>query len=94
MEHSCDTNVALVVDDESMNVFAMREQLKILSISSDTTMISSTALLLVMQRMERVVQGTAKMYKLLLIDYSMPKMDGIELVKEVRALIDSTESLT
>ena len=94
MEHSCDTNVALVVDDESMNVFAMREQLKILSISSDTTMISSTALLLVMQRMERVVQGTAKMYKLLLIDYSMPKMDGIELVKEVRALIDSNESLT
>ena len=33
------------------------------------------------------------MYRLLLIDYSMPDMDGLELVKEIRALINANEQL-
>ena len=94
MEHSSDTNIALVVDDENMNVFSMREQLKILSISSDTTMISTKALLFFQHRVEKAVRGTAEMYKLLLIDYSMPDMDGLELMKELRALIDANQQLS
>ena len=34
------------------------------------------------------------MYKLLLIDYSMPDMDGLELVKKCRAIIDEREGLS
>ena len=57
-------------------------------------MVSTKALLFFKHRVEKAVRGTAKMYKLLLIDYSMPDMDGLELVKELRALIDANEQLS
>ena len=91
MERSSDTSTALVVDDENMNVFFMRNTLKGLGISCDSTMVPTKAVKLVEERLAKVALGTAKMYKLLLIDYSMPDLDGIELVKKLRAMIDASQ---
>ena len=51
---------------------------------SDSTATSSKVPQLVKQRHDRAVKGEVKMYKLFLIDYSMPDLDGIELVKMLR----------
>ena len=91
MEKASDTSIALIVDDEGMNVFCMRDILKSLEISSDSTMVSTKAIQLVEDRIAKVAQGTAVMYKLLLLDYSMPDLDGIELVQKLRALVDASE---
>ena len=87
MERASDTNVALVVDDESMNVFFMRNQLRMIGISYDSTMVATKAVKLVEDRIAKVAEGTAQMYKLLLIDYSMPDLDWIQLVRELRSMI-------
>ena len=70
----------LIVDDEYMNVFCLSGQLKGLGIKSDTTMISTEALSIFEDRIAKVVARKADMYKLCLLDYSMPEMDGLELV--------------
>ena len=77
MEQASDTAVALVVDDEAMNVFCMRGILKNLGISSDSTMVSKRAVTLVEDRIAKVKEGKAQMYKVFLIDYSMPDFDGL-----------------
>ena len=87
LEQASDTAVALVVDDESMNVFCMRGMLKNLGITSDSTMVSTRAVKLVEDRIAKVKEGKAEMYKILLIDYSMPDFDGLELIQRLRSML-------
>ena len=91
LEQASDTAVALVVDDESMNVFCMRGMLKNLGISSDSTMVSTRAVKLVEDRIAKVKEGKAEMYKILLIDYSMPEFDGLELVQRLRSMLQESQ---
>ena len=53
-------------------------------------MISTKAVNLVEERIKLVAQGVAEMYKVMLIDYSMPDMDGLELVKKLRTMIEDS----
>ena len=50
-------------------------------------MVSTRAIDLVKDRLAKVLEGTAKMYKIILLDYSMPDLDGIQLVRELRSMI-------
>ena len=59
-----------------------------LGISCDSTMVSTNAVNIVEDRIAKVLRGTAEMFKILLIDYSMPDMDGLELVRKLRSLLE------
>ena len=43
---------------------------------TDSALSGNTALSLMEKRLEVVYRGEAPMYKLILLDYSMPEMDG------------------
>ena len=56
-------------------------------IKSDTALSGSIALKLVEERLNKVLQGQAIMYKFILIYYSMPEMDGPQTVQNIRELL-------
>ena len=80
-------NEVLVVDDESFNIIVIRNQFKKLGLGCNSSLSPAKVLELVSERIEKAKQGEAEMYKLLLIDYSMPEIDGIMLIKQLRELI-------
>ena len=66
----------LVVDDDMMNIEVMRAMLFSKKIDSDYALKGTEALKLIQERLELVYRGEAVMYKVILLDYSMPEMDG------------------
>ena len=50
-------------------------------------MSGAQALSLLKKRVEKVIAGEAEMYKLFLLDYSMPEMDGPQVAIEIRKLL-------
>ena len=67
----------LIVDDDIINLEvheAMIHQMK--HIKSDTALSGPIAIELIKERLEKVLEGQATMYKFILMDYSMPEMDG------------------
>ena len=53
-------------------------------LKSDTALSGSIALELIKERLEKVLQGQASMYKFILMDYSMPEMDGPQTAEKIR----------
>ena len=53
-------------------------------LNSDTALSGSIALELIKVRLNKVLQGQASMYKFILMDYSMPEMDGPQTVLNIR----------
>ena len=53
-------------------------------LKSDTALSGSIALELIKERLNKVLQGQAIMYKFILMDYSMPEMDGPETALKIR----------
>ena len=68
--------LVLIVDDEPMNILLMKSMLEDRGIMSDIAISGSAALSLVEDRIKHVIEGKAVMYRLILLDYSMPEMDG------------------
>jgi len=68
--------LVLIVDDEPMNILLMNSMLEDRGIITDYTTSGSAALSLVENRLKHVIEGKAVMYRLILLDYSMPEMDG------------------
>ena len=66
----------LVIDDELINVEVMQGMLASSGIKSDQAMSGAQALTLIQQRIQKVKQGDGEMYKIVLLDFSMPEMDG------------------
>ena len=73
-----ESSAVLVVDDDPMQIeivtsmiICLRENTKI-----DSVLSSSQALKLVQKRLADVLLGTATMYKVILLDYSIDEMDG------------------
>ena len=50
-------------------------------------MSGAKALSLVKERIKKVEAGQAEMYKVLMLDYSMPEMDGPQVAKEIRKIL-------
>ena len=78
----------LIVDDELMNLEvheAMISSMK--NLKSDTALSGAIALELVRERLDKVLQGRAAMYKFILMVYSMPNMDGPQTVEKIREML-------
>ena len=78
---------ALVVDDEDMNVDIMKELLLAQNYESDIALNERKALQLFEDRIEKVRQGEAEMYKIVLLDYSMPGIGGLEVARIICKLV-------
>ena len=72
---------ALVVDDEDMNVDIMKELLKAQNYESDLSLNEQKAIQLFKERVQKVKRGEAEMYKIVLLDYSMPGIGGLEVAR-------------
>ena len=67
----------LIVDDDIINVEVHEAMItQMMNLKSDTALSGSIAIDLIKERLDQVMQGQAKMYKFILMDYSMPDMDG------------------
>ncbi len=77
----------LIVDDDMMNIEVLRAMFHQKSIDSDYAMKGTEALKRIQERLELVYKGEASMYKIILLDYSMPEMDGPQTAIEIRRLL-------
>ena len=80
----------LIVDDEIFNIQAMKTQMEDEGFAVDVSTSGTEAVKLVRERIEKVYQGQGEMYKLILLDYSMPDMDGPQVATHIRALFKNT----
>ena len=72
---------ALVVDDDDFNVFMLQELLLQQEFESESAICEQKAIELVKKRIQEVLRGDAEMYKIILLDYSMPGIGGLEVAK-------------
>ncbi len=70
-----------------MNIEVLRAMLHQKSIDSYYAMKGTEALKRIQERLELVYKGEASMYKIILLDYSMPEMDGPQVAVEIRRLL-------
>lgn len=87
----------MIVDDQSFNIFALEAQLWAKGISCDSAISGRAAIELVHKRLKLIASGSgATMYNLILLDYSMPEMDGPMVAKaildEIRAVKATIQS--
>ena len=75
----------LVIDDEPLNVEVMRALLEDQGHLVDSANGGREGLKLVLDRSALVKAGLGEMYKLILLDYSMPDLDGPQVAKAIRA---------
>ena len=76
--------MTLVVDDDLMNIDVLQAMLCSLNVKSDKALSGEIALKLIQDR----IQSGEGMYKLILLDYSMPGMNGPETARVVRAFLE------
>ena len=77
----------LIVDDEALNIEVLKMMLNDQGIEVDIAMGGQPALNLIKERVNLTLAGTHAMYKLILLDYSMPEIDGPQVAKETRSLL-------
>ncbi len=73
----------MVIDDEPLNIFVVQQMLISKNIECDTATNGGDALDMIQDRIENVLLGHGQMYKLILLDFSMPEMDGLTVAKEI-----------
>ena len=67
----------LVVDDDAMNIKVISSMLNDIGYESDSAMDGQEALSKIIERASNFKEaGGPPMYKIILLDYSMPEMDG------------------
>ena len=69
----------LVVDDDPMNIFVITELLKQYNLNANSASNGSSAVVAVKKSLEE-----AKMYKLILLDYSLGDTNGTEVAQTIR----------
>ena len=57
------------------------------NLKSDTALSGAIALNLIKERLTKVLNNQASMYKFILMDYSMPGMNGPHTVRQIRELL-------
>lgn len=72
----CKKPLILVVDDEPMNIEVTKAIFESQGYECDTAMSGKEALALFDRRIQLLLKGKVEMYRLALLDFSMPVMDG------------------
>ena len=80
----------LVVDDDAMNIAVINSLLQQESVCIDSAMEGKQGIKLVRERIAAVLFKQTDMYKLILIDFSMPDMNGPDLAKLIVGMINDT----
>lgn len=83
----------LIVDDDPMNVEVLKAMLYEKNIPSDTVLNGKDAMMLVRERLKLVRANQAPMYKVILLDYSMPDMDGPTVATNIRKLLEDPNDI-
>ena len=76
----------LVVDDDQMNIEVIQAMLKMLKTPSDSALHGSFAIDMIEAKIALYEEGTADMYKIIILDYSMPDMDGPQVAMKITEL--------
>lgn len=84
----------LIVDDDPMNVEVLKAMLYEKNIPSDTVLNGKDAMMLVRERLKLVRANQAPMYKVILLDYSMPDMDGPTVATNIRKLLEDPNDIS
>ena len=66
---------------------AIKAQIELFSYRTDTAVSGKMAISFVKNRLREVVKHRARMYELILLDYAMPEMDGLETCHAIREAI-------
>ena len=77
----------LVVDDTQINIEILKDILGISAILCDSALSGTIALQMIQERILMVKEGTGEIYKVILLDFSMPVMDGPATAMELRRVI-------
>ena len=77
----------MIVDDEPINIEFISLILGEMNIVADSALSGMEALEKIKKRISLVLSGKALMYKLILLDYCMPVMEGPETALEIRQVI-------
>ena len=79
------TPAVLIVDDNIMNISAMQGELQAFNVPSEKAISGTDAISLIESRiMQCLMASTTVMYKLILLDFSMPEMDGPEVYQKIK----------
>ena len=65
-----------MVDDDLMNIEVLNHMLNAHNVRSESANNGLQAIQMIKKRIDKVKQGKAQMYKIILLDYSMAEMDG------------------
>ena len=70
-----------------INIEILKDILGISKIACDQALSGTLALQMIQNRIQKVKEGTAEIYKVILLDFSMPVMDGPTTALELRRVI-------
>ena len=84
----CSCNDVMIVDDEQFNLSCLSNNLKKLNILCDSCTDGEECLNLIKKKMEKNCTCNKSNYKLILLDVVMPKMNGIDAMKNIQQLVD------
>ena len=76
-----------MVDDDFFNILVLVGLLKSAKVPFDEAQCGMDALDKVSKRIELVKTGAASMYKLILLDFSMPDLNGPQVAIQLRGLL-------
>ena len=71
-----------------MNIQVMKTMLESLSVGTDDAIDGPSALKLIKKRVKMAQDEDVPMYKIILLDYSMPEMDGPQVAIELRQMLE------
>ena len=78
----------LIVDDEAMNIEVIQAMIENLNHKSDACMSGQEALTLIEARIQQFQLQSQEMYKIIILDYSMPQMDGPQVALHIRQRLE------
>ena len=73
-----------------MNIEVISALLEERKVKSDSALNGKEAIKMIQSRIEKVYFGQASMYGVILLDYSMPEMDGPQVALEIRRIFNAS----
>ncbi len=87
-KNKCLCNDVMIVDDEQFNLSCLSNNLKKINILCDSCNDGEECLNLIKKKIEKKCSCQKSNYKLILLDVVMPKINGIDTMKNIQKLVD------